>query len=348
LEAIIMNGVTLIGIDLGKHCFHLHGQDVKGRMVFRKKVSRSQMLRMLANFPPCRVVMEACSGAHWIARRLASSGHEAKLISPQFVRPFVQGNKNDFADAQAICEAASRPGMRFVSPRNEGQQTVSALHRVREGLVRDRTATTNQMHAFLLEFGISLPTGPAIIKRLPAILADPAAELPPRLVAVVERLRTHFKYLDEQIKQVEQELMQQLQEDERGQRLLEIPGIGPITASVLATELGDAQQFANARQFAASIGLVPRQHSTGGKPTLLGISKRGDKNLRRLLVQCARVLMLRIQTRPDSLGEWVRAMLTRRHSNVVACALANKLARIAWAIAATGEHYQSRQSIVAS
>lgn len=178
-----MNTVTLIGIDLGKHSFHLHGQDASGRMVFRKKLTRHQMLTMLANTPACRVVMEACAGAHWIARRLKAIGHDAKLISPQFVKPFVQGNKNDFADAQAICEAASRPSMRFVSPRNESQQTISATHRVREALVRDRTATTNQIHAFLLEFGISLPKGPAIIKRLPVLLAERETELPHRLAA---------------------------------------------------------------------------------------------------------------------------------------------------------------------
>lgn len=339
-----MNTVTLIGIDLGKHCFHVHGQDAQGRMVFRKKLSRSQMLTQLANVPVCRIVMEACAGSHWIARRLSAMGHEAKLISPQFVKPFVQGNKNDFADAQAICEAASRPSMRFVSPRNEVQQTISATHRVREALVRDRTSSTNQIHAFLLEFGISLPKGPAIIKRLPAMLAEHEGDLPPRLMALIERLREHVVYLDEQIKAVERELAQQLAEDERSQRLLEIPGIGPITASVLAVELGDAHQFANARQFAASIGLVPRQYSTGGKPTLLGISKRGDKNLRRPLVQGARVIMQHVQTRTDALGEWTRSMLCRRHSNVVACALANKMARIAWAILAKGTHYQSRSA----
>ena len=348
LEAITMNAVKLVGIDLGKHCFHLHGQDASGRMVFRKKLSRSQMLTTLANTPACRIVMEACAGAHWIARRLKAMGHEAKLISPQFVKPFVQGNKNDFADAQAICEAASRPSMRFVSPRNESQQTISATHRVREGMVRDRTATINQIHAFLLEFGISLPKGPAIIKHLPALLAEREAELPPRLITLIERLRAHVKYLDEQIKSVERELTQQLAEDERSQRLLEIPGVGPITASVLAVELGDAHQFADARQFAASIGLVPRQYSTGGKPTLLGISKRGDKNLRRLLVQGARAIMQRIQDRTDALGEWTRNMLCRRHSNVVACALANKMARIAWAILAKGTHYQSRPARAAA
>lgn len=342
-----MNDVTLIGIDLGKHSFHLHAQDKAGRMVFRKKLTRSQMLTLLSNFPACTVVMEACAGAHWIARRLAALGHQAKLISPQFVKPFVQSNKNDFVDAQAICEAASRPSMRFVSPRTDVQQTVSALHRVREALVRDRTVTTNQVHGFLLEFGISLSKGPAIIKRLPAVLAEHEEQLPPRLMSVLLRLQAHFQYLTEQIHEIERELAQQLSEDDMSCRLLEIPGVGPITASVLATELGDARHFANARQFAASVGLVPRQYSTGGKPNLLGISKRGDKNLRRLLVQCARVIMQRIEQRTDSLGQWVRAMLRRRHSNVVACALANKLARIAWAILAKGTHYQPGQPVAA-
>jgi transposase len=345
MHTTVLNSVELIGIDLGKHNFHLHGQDKHGRMVFRKKVTRNQMLTLLGNFPTCKVAMEACAGSHWVARRLCAMGHEAKLISPRFVKPFVQGNKNDFGDAQAICEAASRPSMRFVSPRTETQQTISALHRVREMLVRDRTASVNQIHGFLLEFGISLPKGPAIIKRLPAVLAEHESELPVRLLALIERVREHFKYLDEQIKQVEQELTQQIMADEHGQRLLEIPGIGPITASVLAIELGDARQFANARQFAASTGLVPRQYSTGGKPALLGISKRGDKNLRCLLVQCARVLIYRVRTRNDALGEWIRAMLVRRHSNIVACALANKLARIAWAILAKGTHYQCHPAV---
>ncbi|MBV6307402.1 IS110 family transposase [Candidimonas humi] len=341
-----MNTVTLIGIDLGKRSFHLHGQDAAGRMVFRKQCTRSQLFKLLGNTPCSTVVMEACAGAHWMARRIKALGHEAKLISPQFVRPFVQGNKNDFADAQAICEAASRPSMRFVSPRNEAQQTVSALHRVRESLVRERTGVINQIHAFLLEFGISLPKGLAIVRRLPAVLAQ--HELPLRLVALLERLQAHFKYLDRQVGDIEHELTAQLREDERSQRLLDIPGIGPITASALMTALGDARQFGSARQFAASVGLAPRQYSTGGKPTLLGISKRGDKNLRRLLVQGARAIMQRIERRTDTLGTWVKGLLARRHSNVVACALANKLARIAWAILARGTNYRSEQAMLAA
>jgi transposase len=326
-----MQNVTLVGIDLGKHSFHLHGQDRHGKAVFRKKVTRKQLNEFFARLDACVVVMEACAGAHHMARKLASFGHQVKLISPQFVRPFVKGNKNDFVDAEAICEAASRPAMRFVSPKTESQQTLSTLHRIRDSLVHDRVKATNQIHGFLLEFGISLPVGNAAITRLPAVLAEHS--LPPRLISTLERLHAHFKYLSKQISEVDKEIAQQLSDDELGQRLLTIPGVGPITASVLAAEMGDGKQFGCSRDFAASIGLVPRQYSTGGKANLLGISKRGDKNVRRLLVQCARAYMQRLERQSGHLAEWVRAMLIRRHSNVVACALANKLARIAWAVA---------------
>jgi transposase len=327
-----MQDVTVIGIDLGKRSFHLHGQDRSGKAVFRKKMSRQQLIEFFGNFHACTVVMEACAGAHFMARKLASFGHQIKLISPQFVRPFVKSNKNDFVDAEAICEAASRPSMRFVTPRTESQQTLSALHRVRDSLIRDRVCTTNQMHAFLLEFGISLPIGIAVVRRLPAVLAE--HELPPRLVAILERLHSHFKYLEQQVAELDREITRQLADDDLGQRLLTIPGVGPITASVLTAEMGDGKQYARSRDFAASIGLVPRQYSTGGRANLLGISKRGDKNLRRLLVQCARVFMQRLDKNSGPLVTWTRQMLARRHSNVVACALANKFARIAWAIAA--------------
>lgn len=274
-----MQSVTLVGIDLGKHSFHLHGQDQLGRAVFRKKVSRKQLVEFFATFHACAVVMEACAGAHYMARKLAGLGHRVKLISPQFVRPFVKSNKNDFVDAEAIRDAASRPSMRFVTPKTESQQTLSALHRVRESLIRDRTKTTNQMHGFLLEFGISLPVGQAVIARLPAVLADHS--LPARLISILERLHAHFKYLSEQIGEIDREMVRQLADDDLGQRLLSIPGVGPVTASVLAAEMGEGKQYACSRDFAASIGLVPRQYSTGGRANLLGISKRGDKNIRK-------------------------------------------------------------------
>jgi transposase len=327
-----MSELALVGIDLGKHTFHLHGQDKPGREVFRKKLSRPQMMQFFGNLPTCTVAMEACAGAHCVARELMAMGHQAKLISPQFVRPFVKGNKNDFVDAEAICEAASRPSMRFVSPKSEAQQTLSVLHRLRESLVRERTRSTNQMHGFLLEFGISLPKGLAVMQRLSSVLAE--HQLPVRLTMLLQRLHDHFVYLDKQVKELDKELAGQLADDDLGSRLLSVPGVGPITASLLAVEMGDGRQYDCSRDFAASVGLVPRQYSTGGKANLLGISKRGDKNLRRLLVQCARVYMQRLDYQKGPLADWVRSLLSRRHSNVVACALANKLARIAWAIAA--------------
>lgn len=339
-----MSNLALVGIDLGKHTFHLHGQDKPGQELFRKKLSRQQMMRFFANLPACTVVMEACAGAHFVARELTALGHQAKLISPQFVKPFVKGNKNDFVDAQAICEAASRPTMRFVSPKTEGQQTLSVLHRLRASLIRDRTKAVNQMHGFLLEFGISLPQGLAVMKRLSAVLAE--HELPVRLTVLLHRLHDHFVYLDEQIKQLDKELAGQLADDDLGRRLLSMPCIGPITASLLAVEMGDGQQYGCSRDFAASLGLVPRQYSTGGKANLLGISKRGDKNLRSLLVQCARVYMRHLERQKGGLAEWVRSLLTRRHSNVVACALANKLARIAWAISAHHTQYEAGPDVV--
>ncbi|EEI9213331.1 IS110 family transposase [Salmonella enterica] len=325
-----MNNVSLIGIDLGKHSFHVHCQDKAGNKLLRKKFTKAKLFEYLSNCPASTVVMEACAGAHFMARRISDMGHEAKLISPQFVRPFVKTNKNDFVDAEAICEAASRPSMRFVQPRTEAQQAMRAQHRVRESLIRDKVKTTNQMHAFLLEFGISMPTGIAVIKRLSTVLAE--NEFPSYLVQLLMRLHSHYLYLVEQIHEIETALEQELNQDETGQRLQTIPGIGPITASVLSSLLGDGNQYSCSRDFAASTGLVPRQYSTGGKSKLLGISKRGDKNLRRLLVQCARVFILNLKHQSGYLAEWVKNQLTKKHSCVVACALANKFARIAWAI----------------
>ncbi|MBC8951009.1 MULTISPECIES: IS110 family transposase [Xenorhabdus] len=334
-----MQNVTLIGIDLGKHSFHIHCQDKFGKTMLRKKFTRPKLMEFLAGCTSTTVVMEACAGAHFLARRIADLGHDAKLISPQFVRPFVKSNKNDFVDAEAICEAASRPSMRFVQPRTETQQAMRALHRVRESLIKDKVKTTNQMHAFLLEFGISLPKGEAVIKRLSLVLAE--HDVPDYLSRLLMKLHAHYLYLVEQITTLELELKQSIKADDATQRMMTIPGVGPITASLLSSQLGDGKQFSCSRDFAASMGLVPRQYSTGGKPTLLGISKRGNKNLRRLLVQCARAFMMRLEHQHGRLAEWVQAQLSKKHSNVVACALANKLARIAWAITTRQNEYQA-------
>lgn len=325
-----MKNVTLIGIDIGKHSFHIHCQDNAGRMVLRKKFTRAKLFEFLAGCFSATVVMEACSGSQYMARRIADLGHDAKLISPQFVRPFVKSNKNDFIDAEAICEAASRPSMRFVLPKTESQQMMSALHRLRESMVADKVKTANQMHGFLLEFGVSLPKGEAVIKRLSSVLADNL--LPEQLVRLLLMLHEHYDYLLTQIHALDKKLEDCLLQDENASHLQSIPCIGLITTSLLSCELGDGKQYENGRNFAASLGIVPRQYSTGGKNVLMGISKRGNKNLRRLLVQCARIFMIRLNNQQGRLADWVRELLTRRHSNVVACALANKLARIAWAV----------------
>jgi transposase len=333
-----MENVALIGIDLGKYAFHVHCQDRFGKAILHKKFTRTKLMQFLATCPSSTVVMEACAGAHFMARRISDIGHEAKLISPQFVRPFVKSNKNDFVDAEAICEAASRPSMRFVQPRTEIQQAMRALHRVRESLIRDKVKTINQLHGFLLEFGISLPIGDAIIKRLSLVLAE--HEIPEYLSRLLMKLHSHYLYLVEQITELESELNQSIKSDDTAQRIMTIPGVGPITASLLSSQIGDGKQFSCSRDFAASTGLVPRQYSTGGKSTLLGISKRGDKNLRKLLVQCARSFMMRLDHHEGRLAEWVRVQLNIKHSNIVACALANKLARIAWAITVNHNEYQ--------
>lgn len=339
-----MNTMTLLGIDIGKHSFHLHGQDAKGHQVLRKKTNRGQLLSTLAQLPACTVVMESCGGAHWLARQIGALGHEVKLIAPQYVKPFVKGNKNDFIDAEAICEAASRPAMRFCSIKTAEQQTLSALHRVRDSLIGHRTVATNQIHGFLLEFGISLPIGATALHRVPALLDDPQHPVPLRLKGVVMRLHHQIQLLNDEIKDIESDLKQQLKEDDAGSRLQSIPGIGPITASAVLADVGDASNYRSGRDFAASLGLVPRQYSTGGKTVLLGISKRGDKHIRQLLVQGARSIMQHIDKREDAIGPWVRELLTRRHSNVVACALANKLARIVWAVLAKGGQYDPHPS----
>lgn len=325
-----MENIALIGIDLGKNSFHIHCQDRHGKAVYRKKFTRQKLYEFLATCPATTIVMEACGGAHFMVRKLSGLGHTPKLISPQFVRPFVKTNKNDFVDAEAICEAASRPSMRFLQPRTESQQAMHALHRVRESLVRDKVTATNQIQAFLLEFGISAPKGPTLIKRLAEILG--ANELPPYMTGLLQKLREHYDYLVEQIKDLETQLQISLAEDSAGQRLLSIPCVGPLTASLLSTQLGDGKQYGSSRDFSASTGLVPRQHSTGGRTTLMSISKRGNKKLRALLVQCSRVYLRTLEHRSGKLADWVRALLLRKNNFVVTCALANKLARIAWAL----------------
>lgn len=335
-----MEGVALVGIDLGKSVFHLHGQDASGAQVFRKKIVRARLIDFCASLPSCTIAMEACGGAHFMARELMAIGHQVKLISPQFVRPFVKNNKNDFVDAEAICEAASRPSMRFVSPKDESQQLLSALHCVRQSLMQERIRAGNQIHAFLLEFGICLPRACNVSKQLQSALAT--QPLPAGTMQLVDRLHNHFLYLQTQIASVEKQLLVQLASSDIARKLLTIPGVGPITASALVSEIGDGSQFACSRDFAAWLGLVPRQRSTGGKTKLLGIRRGAAKPIRSLLILCARSYMVSVGNKKGSLAEWVRSLMVRRPSNVVACALANKLARIAWAIVTHKMQFEAR------
>jgi transposase len=324
--------VAIAAIDLGKHSFHLHAQDDRGHELYRKKFTRAALTQHLANLEPCTVVMEACGGAHFMAQQVAKLGHTPKLIAPHLVRPYVKSNKNDFADAEAICEAATRPTMRFVPPKTQAQQVLAMLNSTRDSFIKDRTATANRIHAALLEVGVSLAPGFKSIKDLPALLET--SSLPEPFKKILMSLHGHFNYLDGQVKKLDKDVECQAAADDLAARLMTMPCVGPITSTALAAELGDGKQFKCGRGYAASIGLVPKQHSTGGKTVLLGISKRGDRNQRRLLIQCARVYLIQLERQKGWLADWVRQLLAHHHSNHVVCALANKLARIAWAIAA--------------
>jgi len=337
-----MNTVDIAAIDLGKHSFHLHAQDDRGHELYHKKFNRLGLIKHLASLAPCTIAMEVCGGSHFMAREVARLGHTPKLIAPQHVRPYVKSNKNDFADAEAICEAATRSTMRFVSPKTEAQQALAMLNSVRESFIKDRTATANRIHAALLEVGISLDTGFKSIRGLPILLDE--CSLSPPIKKLLMGLHSHFNYLDGQVKALDKEIECQAAEDDLASRLMTMPCVGPITSSVLAAELGDGKQFKCGRNYSASIGLVPKQHSTGGKAVLLGISKRGDRNQRRLLIQCARVYLIMLDRQKGALADWVRRLLSRHHSNLVVCALANKLARIAWAIAAHHSEFDAGPS----
>jgi len=333
--------ITTIGIDLAKNVFQVHGVDARGKTVLNKALKRAQMAAFFANLPPCLVGIEACAGAHHWARKLQSFGHTVRLMAPQFVKPFVKSNKNDAADAQAICEAVARPSMRFLAIKSVEQQALLALHRVRQGWVKSRTAQANQIRGLLGESGLILPQGIAhIAKRVPVLIEDAANELPSALPALLARLLDQLKALERQLAQLEAQIKAWHRDSDASRRLERVPGIGPLTASALVASIGEARTFDNGRQVAAWLGLVPRQHSSGGKPTLLGISKRGDSYLRTLLIHGARAVIMAARRKPDQ-GGWLRDLLRRRNPNVAAVALANKNARIAWALLAHERSYQA-------
>jgi transposase len=280
--------ITQVGIDLAKLVFQVHGVDARGKVALRKQLNRHQVVAFFAQLAPCLIGMEACSGAHFWARKLCELGHTVKVIAPQFVKPYVKTNKNDAADAEAICEAVGRPNMRFVPIKNSEQQALLGLHRARQGFVVERTAQANQIRGLLTEFGLVIPMGIRSLERkLPDILENAENGLSGISRALFARLFEHFRALDRQVAELEREINAWYCKDAASQRLQGIPRIGPLTASALAASVGDAKVFRNGRQFAAWLGLVPRQKSSGDKTNLLSISKRGDTYLRTMLIHGA-------------------------------------------------------------
>ena len=334
--------ITTIGIDLAKNVIQVHGVNEHGKAALKKQLKRDQVLPYFANLAACVIGMEACGSAHYWARKLQAFGHTVKLMAPQFVKPYVKTNKNDAADAEAICEAVGRPNMRFVPIKNGEQQSVLSLHRARQGFVKARTAQANQIRGLLGEYGIVIPQGIShIAKRLPEILEDGENDLPGVFRQLLQRLGDHLKELDRQVTELEVQIQAWHRESEASRKLAQIPGIGPITASALIASIGDAKCFESGRQLAAWLGLVPRQHSSGGKPTLLGISKRGDSYLRTLLIHGARAVIRVAERKASHAGSWLAQLMGRRHPNVAAVALANKNARIVWALLAHQREYQA-------
>lgn len=331
-----MNAIMLLGIDLAKNVFQLHGVDTRGVCQLRRQVRRAQLLRTIAQMPRCTIAMEAGSGAHDWGRRFTALGHEVRLIAPQFVKPFVKGNKTDRNDAEAICEAAQRPGMRFVAIKTVDQQQVLALHRLRSAAVKTRTALANQLRGLLAEFGISVPQGLHKLRRaLPDVLTE-TNDLPPLLRAELQVQRERLCALDAEVTRLTDRIEQLANADERCQALMQRRGVGPLIASAFAAELGDPHAFHNGRQVAAWLGLVPRQHSSGGQPVLLGISKRGDAYLRTLLIHGARAAIRTATRHTDAVSTWAVTLQARRGVHKATVALANKMARQLWAQLAYG------------
>lgn len=340
--------LTTIGIDLAKNVFQVHGADAKGKTVMKKQLKRAQMLPFFANLTPSRIGMEACGSAHYWARKLQTLGHTVQLIAPQYVKPFVKRNKNDAADAEAICEAVSRPNMPAVPIKNAEQQAILSVHRARQGFVKARTAQANQIRGLLAEYGIVIPQGIShIAKRIPEIIEDGEIELPGSFRRLIQRLVDHLKELDRQVGELETEIQRWHRDNAASQKLAKIPGIGPMTASAMVASIGDARNFKDGRQLAAWLGIVPRQHSTGGKSTLLGISKRGDTYLRTLLIHGARAV-IRVAERKADVDPWLKSLLARRNKNVAAVALANKNARTIWALLAHDREYEAHYVRVAA
>ncbi len=341
--------IVILGVDLGKNVCSLVGLDGGGRVILRRRLRRSWIAEFAQKWPGCVVAMEACCGAHHLGRELAARGHEVRLMSPEYVRPYVKAQKNDDRDAEAIAEAALRPTMRFVPVKSEEQLDLQSLHRARERLIGERTALINQLRSLLLERGITVAQGRRKLeKELPEILSDATSGLSPRLRQLISDLREEWQTLDDRIAAFDAEFVALARADEAARRLMSVPGIGALNATALVAAVGDGSAFRRGRDMAAWLGLVPRQATTGGKPRLLGISKRGNRYLRKNLVHGARAVLPYLAERDTPLGRWAKHLLARAHKNKVVVALANKLARIAWAILAHGGSYEANHVVALS
>jgi len=341
--------ITTIGLDLAKNVFQVHGADRHGKPQLSRQLRRRQVRAFFARLKPCQVAMEATRSANYWARVLRELGHEVKLIAPQFVKPYVKANKTDVADAEAICEAAMRPTMRFVPVKTADQQAALSLHRARSGLVRARTGVANQIRGLLEEFGVVLAVGIAHVRdEVPGLIEDGEMDLPPLFRRTLKELHAHLRELDQRIEALEHELKAWHRANEASKRLEKIPGVGWLTATALVASIGDAKTFKNGRQLAAWLGLVPRQHSSGGKPRLLGISKRGDVYLRTLLIHGARAVIRTVDRDRTATGQWARQMMTRRPKNVAVVARANKNARIVWALLAHDRDYRANNALLSA
>jgi transposase len=332
-----MSQVSTIGLDIAKHVFHVHGADERGVAVFSRRLSRAKVLEFFASQPRCVVALEACGGAHHWARQLIALGHEVRLIAPAYVKPFVKRNKNDALDAEAICEAAQRPTMRFVAVKSEAQQAAALVFRTRDLLVRQRTQTINAIRSHMAEYGWVAPKGPSHVAALAGLLE----QLPEAARAMIRLMLDALDQLDNQIRDLDREIARRAREDEVSRRLMTIPGIGPLTATALAALAPPPEAFARGRDFAAWLGLVPLQHSTGGKQRLGSISKAGERTLRRLLILGSSAVVLHASRRGAPRGSWLEGMLARKPRMLVVVALANKTARIVWAVLMKQEDYRA-------
>ena len=314
--------ITCMGIDLAKQVFQIHGVNRAEKVQQRRQLRRSQMLAYFSKLEPCLIGMEACSGAYYWARELSKFDHDVRLMAPQFVKPYVKSGKNDANDAEAICEAVSRPTMRFVAIKTVEQQVIQAEHRIRSRLVKSRTALANEIRGFLAEFGIAVSKSIGILRKaLPELLEDGENGLPGNFRVLLAGLSEELRTLDERIVAFDARIAQAVREDSRIKRLLEIEGIGPITASAIVAAVGDATQFNSGRDMAASFGLTPQQHSSGGKNRLGGISKRGDKYIRMLLIHGARAALNAAKNKEDGRSRWVKNLADRRNKNIATVAL---------------------------